>query len=55
MLTHLESAPYSVSKHGALAFAAWLSADYGEKGVTVQVVRPLGVCTETYEQSDVAA
>lgn len=55
LLTHLESAPYSVSKHGALAFAEWLSATYGEKGLTVQVVCPLGVRTEMYEKTDGAA
>ncbi|MEV4916752.1 SDR family oxidoreductase [Streptomyces tirandamycinicus] len=55
LLTHLESAPYSVSKHGALAFAEWLSANYGDRGVTVQVVCPLGVRTEMYERSDAAA
>ncbi len=55
LLTHLESASYSVSKHGALAFAEWLSANHGDKGVTVQVVCPLGVRTEMYEKSDAAA
>jgi NAD(P)-dependent dehydrogenase (short-subunit alcohol dehydrogenase family) len=55
LLTHLDSAPYSVSKHGALAFAEWLSATYGDKGLTVQVVCPLGVRTEMYEKIDTAA
>ncbi|MET8246528.1 SDR family oxidoreductase [Streptomyces sp. NPDC005202] len=55
LLTHLESAPYSVTKHGALAFAEWLSATYGDKGLTVQVLCPLGVRTEMYEKSDPAA
>jgi NAD(P)-dependent dehydrogenase (short-subunit alcohol dehydrogenase family) len=55
LLTHLESAPYSVSKHGALAFAEWLSATHGDNGVTVQVICPLGVRTEMYENSDAAA
>lgn len=43
LLTHLESASYSVSKHGALAFSEWLSATHGDKGLTVQVLCPLGV------------
>ncbi|MEY9968418.1 NAD(P)-dependent dehydrogenase (short-subunit alcohol dehydrogenase family) [Streptacidiphilus sp. MAP12-16] len=55
LLTHLESAPYSVSKHGALAFAEWLSASYGDRGLTVQVVCPLGVRTEMYERTGAAA
>src|ERR1035437_3485909 len=29
LLTMLGNAPYSVSKHGAVAFAEWLSATYG--------------------------
>lgn len=55
LLTHLESASYSVTKHGALAFAEWLSASYGDKGVTVQVICPLGVRTKMYERTDPAA
>ncbi|MFF3689915.1 SDR family NAD(P)-dependent oxidoreductase [Streptomyces sp. NPDC002187] len=55
LLTHLESASYSVSKHGALAFAEWLSATHGNKGVTVQVLCPMGVRTQMYERTDAAA
>ena len=44
-----------MSKHGALAFAEWLSATYGDRGLTVQVLCPLGVRTEMYEQTDSAA
>jgi NAD(P)-dependent dehydrogenase (short-subunit alcohol dehydrogenase family) len=45
LLTSLGSAPYSVTKHGALAFAEWLSATYRHRGVTVQAVCPQGVRT----------
>jgi NAD(P)-dependent dehydrogenase (short-subunit alcohol dehydrogenase family) len=45
LLTSLGSAPYSVTKHGALAFAEWLSATYRHRGVTVQAVCPQGVKT----------
>ncbi|MFG3498886.1 SDR family oxidoreductase [Streptomyces sp. NPDC047928] len=55
LLTHPASAPYAVSKHGALAFAEWLAATYGDRGVTVQALCPLGVRTEMYERSDPAA
>ncbi|MBK1788254.1 SDR family oxidoreductase [Prauserella cavernicola] len=46
LLTSLGSAPYSVTKHGALAFAEWLSATYRHRGITVQAVCPQGVRTK---------
>ncbi len=45
LLTMLGSAPYSVTKHGALAFAEWLSATYADRGITVQALCPQGVHT----------
>ncbi|HEX6515998.1 MAG TPA: SDR family oxidoreductase [Nocardioidaceae bacterium] len=45
LLTMLGGAPYSVTKHAAVAFAEWLSATYGHRGVTVQVICPQGVRT----------
>ncbi len=45
LLTMLGAAPYSVTKHGALAFAEWLSITYGERGITVQALCPQGVRT----------
>src|SRR5699024_11896405 len=42
LLTMLGSAPYSVTKHAALSFGEWLSATYGDRGVTVQCVCPMG-------------
>ncbi|TNC22979.1 SDR family oxidoreductase [Amycolatopsis alkalitolerans] len=45
LLTMLGSAPYSVTKHGALAFAEWLSATYRHRGITVQAICPQGVHT----------
>jgi NAD(P)-dependent dehydrogenase (short-subunit alcohol dehydrogenase family) len=51
LLTMLGSAPYSVTKHGALAFAEWLSATYGDRGVTVQAVCPQGVRTAMLEDT----
>jgi NAD(P)-dependent dehydrogenase (short-subunit alcohol dehydrogenase family) len=46
LLTMLGGAPYSVSKHAALAHAEWLSATYGHRGVTVQCICPQGVRTQ---------
>jgi len=45
LLTMLGSPTYSVSKHGAIGFAEWLSASYGHRGVVVQAVCPQGVRT----------
>jgi NAD(P)-dependent dehydrogenase (short-subunit alcohol dehydrogenase family) len=45
LLTMLGSAPYSVTKHAALAFAEWLSASYSHRGITVQALCPQGVRT----------
>ncbi len=51
LLTMLGSAPYSVTKHAALAFGEWMSATYGDRGITVQCVCPLGVRTNLLESS----
>ncbi|MGF1430697.1 SDR family NAD(P)-dependent oxidoreductase [Kitasatospora sp. LaBMicrA B282] len=51
LLTMLGSAPYSVSKHGALAFAEWLSATYRHRGVRVHALCPQGVRTRILEES----
>jgi NAD(P)-dependent dehydrogenase (short-subunit alcohol dehydrogenase family) len=45
VLTMVDAAPYSVTKHAAYAFAEWMSITYGARGVTVQAVCPLGVRT----------
>lgn len=51
LLTTLGSAPYSVTKHAALAFAEWLSATYRHRGISVQALCPQGVRTRMYEQT----
>lgn len=51
LLTMLGSAPYSVSKHGAVAFAEWLRATYGHRGIVVQAVCPQGVRTRMLDQA----
>jgi len=51
LLTMLGNAPYSVSKHAAVAFAEWLSATYGHRGITVQVICPQGVKTRIFDNA----
>lgn len=46
LLTQIGSAPYSVSKHAAVAFAEWLSVTYGSQGVRVSCLCPMGVNTK---------
>jgi len=45
LLTNLKAAEYSVTKHAALAFAEWLSISYGDQGVKVSCLCPMGVKT----------
>jgi NAD(P)-dependent dehydrogenase (short-subunit alcohol dehydrogenase family) len=45
LLTSPGDAPYAVTKHGAVAFAEWLSVTYGGRGIGVSVLCPLGVAT----------
>lgn len=51
LLTMLGSAPYSVSKHGAVAFAEWLRATYSHRGIVVQAICPQGVRTRMLDDS----
>ncbi|HET6857619.1 MAG TPA: SDR family oxidoreductase [Streptomyces sp.] len=46
LLTMVGAAPYSVSKHGALAYAEWLSLTYRHRGVKVHAICPQGVRTD---------
>ena len=45
LLTAPGDAPYTVTKHAAVAFAEWLSVQYRDQGVGVSVLCPLGVAT----------
>jgi NAD(P)-dependent dehydrogenase (short-subunit alcohol dehydrogenase family) len=45
LLTTPGDAPYTVTKHGAVALAEWLAVTYGDRGIGVSAVCPLGVAT----------
>lgn len=45
LLNIVESAPYAVTKHAAVAFAEWLRLAYGRRGVRVACLCPQGVAT----------
>lgn len=45
LLTSPADAPYAVTKHGAVAFAEWLAVMYGDRGIGVSVLCPMGVST----------
>lgn len=46
LLSMIGDAPYSASKHAAVAFAEWLSLTYRDAGVVVQALCPQGVRTD---------
>ncbi|HTX63624.1 MAG TPA: SDR family oxidoreductase, partial [Acidimicrobiales bacterium] len=45
LLTNLGSAPYSVTKHAAVALAEWLSITHAREGIRVSCLCPQGVRT----------
>jgi len=45
LLTQMDSGPYAVSKHAAIALAEWLAINYGDKGLKVSVLAPQAVRT----------
>ena len=51
LLTNLKAAQYSVTKHAALAFAEWLAITYGDQGVKVSCLCPMGVRTPFLESA----
>lgn len=46
LLTQLGGAAYSVTKHAAVGFAEWLNITYGDQGVRVSCLCPMGVNTK---------
>ena len=45
LLTQIDSGPYAVSKHAAVAFAEWIAINYGDRGIGVSVLCPQAVRT----------
>ncbi len=52
VLTQIGSAPYSVTKHAAVAFAEWISITYADQGLKVSCLCPQGVNTRMLEDGD---
>jgi NAD(P)-dependent dehydrogenase (short-subunit alcohol dehydrogenase family) len=59
LLSQIANAPYSVTKHAAVALAEWLSITHGAQGIKVSCLCPQGVRTNMLldgaEQGDVGA
>ena len=45
LLTQMDSGPYAVSKHAAVAFAEWVLINHGDDGIGVSVLCPQAVRT----------
>ena len=54
LLTQIGSAPYAVTKHAAVAFAEWLSVTYGDRGMRVSCLCPMGVRTAMTQGDELA-
>lgn len=52
LLSHIQSATYTVTKHAAVAFAEWVSIKYRDRGVRVSVLAPQAVRTPMTDRPD---
>ncbi len=52
LVTEIGSAPYSVTKQAALAFAEWLAVQHGRDGLLVSCLCPMGVETDMLDEAD---
>ena len=50
LLTNIGAAPYSVTKHAAVALAEWLSVTYGNQGIKVSCLCPQFVNTDLLDE-----
>jgi NAD(P)-dependent dehydrogenase (short-subunit alcohol dehydrogenase family) len=55
LLTQLGSPTYATTKHAAVGFAEWLAATYGDQGVQVCCLCPMGVRTDMLQLSETSA
>jgi NAD(P)-dependent dehydrogenase (short-subunit alcohol dehydrogenase family) len=55
LLTVAGDAPYAVTKHAAVALAEWMALTYGDRGITVTALCPLGVETAMLATDDLLA
>jgi NAD(P)-dependent dehydrogenase (short-subunit alcohol dehydrogenase family) len=55
LLMQIGSAPYTVSKHAAMAFAEWLSVMYSDAGIRVSALCPQGVRTRMLGEAEPGA
>lgn len=55
LLTVAGDAPYAVTKHAAVALAEWLALTYGDRGITVTALCPLGVETNMLAAEELLA
>ncbi len=51
ILTQVGALVYSVTKHAAVAVAEWLAITYGDRGIKVSCVCPLGVRTPMLDEA----
>ena len=51
LTTQVSAAPYSVTKHAAVAWAEWLAITYRDRGVAVSCMCPQGVQTAMLEDA----
>jgi NAD(P)-dependent dehydrogenase (short-subunit alcohol dehydrogenase family) len=49
LLNQVAAAAYVVSKHAAIGFAEWLAIAYGDSGIGVSCVCPMGVNTNMFD------